>query len=324
MNQNNQYMPPNFGNAQPVFNGRYRFVFLGFLFPVFFFVIMVFVQSAATFMKSFQMGLELGLQGSTDISELALEQELTAFLNKYSNLFSVVSAVMTVVLVFLVYLIISSRFQKWNMTPPSMKTYFSLKKISTGLVLKSILLAFFFYHFVLGFLNLVALLAPDLAKSYSDAVSSVESGTSAFTLVTNFLAVVVAAPIVEELIFRNMAISNMNSRMPKALSVVISSAIFGVFHGNLVWILYAFGLGLLFGFLYVKSGSIYVSLVMHTTFNLIGFIYSVLGNLASESAINVINWVSFGLILASILAAPAVFLWVWFGLSPKKKKLETN
>lgn len=305
MNQNN-----------PLFNQRYRFVFLGFLFPVFHYVIMLLVQVAATACMS------IAFSFAQDITAAELEKKVLVFLTEYSDVFSVISALLTVLLVIVVYLIISSHFTKWQLTPPSVKTYFSLNKISKGLVFKLILLAFFFYHFVLGFLNLVGFLAPSLMESYNSAAESVDTGKSVFSLVMSFLALVIAAPITEELIYRNMAIANLRSRLPAVLSVILSSLIFGIFHGNFVWMLYACGLGLLFGFLYVKSESIYVSLVVHTAFNLFGYVYSVLGNFASESMVPVINLVSFCLILISLVGAPLVFVWVWLTLSQKDKPIQ--
>ena len=157
-------------------NGRYRFVFLGFLFPVFHYVIMLLVQITATFVKSFQIGTQMGASGT----EVDVEKELTAFLTKYSDIFSLISACLTLLLVYAVYVVVVSRLKQREMPVPSVKTYFSLHKISKGLVCKLILLAFFFYHFVLGFLNLIGLLAPDLMESYRNAAESVDAGTSAF------------------------------------------------------------------------------------------------------------------------------------------------
>jgi len=317
MNQNNNYTVPIY-NCPPAFGGRYRFLFLGFLFPIFHYVIMLMVQIVVTLFQSFRLAFQMG----ASVSEAELETKLLAFLTEYSDVLSIVSAVLTVLLAFLVYLLISSRIKNRQLTPPSVKTYFSLHKIRLGLVGKLVLLAFFFYHFVLGFLNLVGFLAPNLMESYNDAAQSVDTGTSVFSLVMSFFALVIAAPITEELIYRNMAIANMRSRMPAVGAVFVSSIVFGFFHGNLVWMLYAGGLGLLFGFLYVKSESIYVSLVVHTVFNLIGFVYSVLSNFANESMVSVINVVSFCLILISLVGAPLVFLWVWFGLSKKDKPIQ--
>ena len=296
--------------------GRYRFVFLGFLFPVFHYVIMLSVQAVATVFKTVLLSVD-SMQ-----TEAELQEELLLFLAKYSDVFSLISALLTILLSVAVYRIIALRFVKWQMPKPSMKTYFSLKKFDKKLIWKLLLLAFFFYHFVLGFLNVVGLLAPDLMESYNEAAQSVDTGKSAFSLIVSFLALVVAAPLTEELIYRNMAVANMRSRLPAVWAVLISSLIFGIFHGNFVWMLYAGGIGVLFGFLYVKSESIYVSLIVHTGFNLIGYIYSVIGNFANESMLSVINTVTAALISLSLIGAPLFFIWVWFSLSQKEKFVE--
>ena len=303
MNQNN-------GSLSEV-NGRYRFVFLGFLFPVFHYVIMLLVQAVASVIITAKLSLE------TAMTAAEIKQEALSCLAEYSDLLSLTSALLTVLLVVLVYCIIASFFVKWQMPKPLVKSYFSLHKIDKKLIWKLLLLSFFFYHFVLGFLNLVGLLAPNLMESYHDAAQSVDTGKSAFSLIMSFLALVVAAPLTEELVYRNMAIANMRSRLPAIFSIVVSSLIFGVFHGDLVWMLYASGMGVLFGLLYVKSESIYVSYLVHTGFNLIGYIYSVLSNFANDTVLAAVNSVSTVLILISLIGAPFVFIWIWRSFSDK-------
>ena len=288
------------------FSGKYRFVILGFLFPVFHYVIMLLVQLVATIVESFRLGVQFG----DTLSEVELQEKLLTHLTHYSNLFSVISAVLTLLLALGVYWWISSRMRTRFMVPPTAKSYFSLHKITLQQAGKLMLLAFFFYHFVLGFLYLIGIVAPDLMESYNDAAQSLDTGTSAFSLVISFLALVIAAPITEELIYRNIAISNMRSRLPAVVSVFLSSIIFGLFHGNLIWMLYAGALGLVFGFLYVKSGSIYSSLAVHIVFNLLGFLYSALGQYVSGAIL-------FSLIGISLVGAPLAFWWVWRDFSKK-------
>lgn len=311
MNQSDRYRLPNLSYEAGSYS-RYRFVFLGFLFPVFHYLIMLLVQVMAT------ACLSLVFSSESSITTEEIEKKILAFLTEYSDIFSLISACLTILLVIVVYRIICVRFQNGSMSPPSVKRYFSLNRINRGLVFKLLLLSFFFYHFVLGFLNLVGLLAPELMESYHDAAQSVDTGKSAFSLVLSFIALVIVAPVTEELVYRNMAIANMNSRLSSVASILISSLIFGLFHGNFVWMIYAGGIGILFGFLYVKSQSILVSLVVHIGFNLLGYIYSVLGNFVNGSAVTVVNNVSFCLIIMSLIGAPLVFLWIWLGLSHKE------
>ncbi len=87
------------------------------------------------------------------------------------------------------------------------------------------------------------------------------------------LFVVVLAPIIEELLFRKLLIDRM-SRYGEKLAVVTSALMFGLFHGNLSQFFYAFLLGLLFGFMYVKTGKLRYSIAYHMGINFFGSVVS--------------------------------------------------
>lgn len=84
------------------------------------------------------------------------------------------------------------------------------------------------------------------------------------------LATVLVAPVVEEIIFRGLVLSRMARVLPGWLAVLLSALLFGVCHGQIVWMAYAFLLGVLFGFLALRSESIWPSLCAHIVFNGIG------------------------------------------------------
>ena len=62
--------------------------------------------------------------------------------------------------------------------------------------------------------------------------------------------------------------------MPGWLAVMVSAAIFGVCHGHPVWFAYAFVLGVAFGLMDLRAGSIWPSILGHVVFNAIGQIFS--------------------------------------------------
>ncbi len=80
---------------------------------------------------------------------------------------------------------------------------------------------------------------------------------------------VVIAPVVEELIFRKLLISK-TIRYGQFVSVLLSALFFSLFHGNLYQIFYAFVLGGIFAYTYVKTGKIIYTIIMHFTINLTG------------------------------------------------------
>ncbi len=85
----------------------------------------------------------------------------------------------------------------------------------------------------------------------------------------NFFVVVICAPIMEELLFRKVLISR---TLPygEGVSIVFSGLVFGLFHGNLNQFVYAFLLGIFFGFIYVKTRDIRYSIALHMSINFMG------------------------------------------------------
>lgn len=102
-------------------------------------------------------------------------------------------------------------------------------------------------------------------ESYAEA-SAALTQTGLLTVI----ATVVVVPIAEEVVFRGLILSRLGRALPGWLAVVISALLFGVCHGQPVWIAYAFVLGLVFGFMDLRARSIWPSLCAHIIFNGIG------------------------------------------------------
>ena len=89
------------------------------------------------------------------------------------------------------------------------------------------------------------------------------------TLWLRVLVMVVLAPVIEEYIFRKQLIDRMNIYGEK-LAVITSALMFGLFHGNLSQLFYAFALGLVFGYIYLKTGRLCYSVGLHMLINFLG------------------------------------------------------
>lgn len=79
----------------------------------------------------------------------------------------------------------------------------------------------------------------------------------------------VLAPIVEEWVFRKQIIDR-TRRYGEQLSIVLSALMFALFHLNLYQFFYAFGLGLMFGYVYMRTSRLRYSIAMHMIINLNG------------------------------------------------------
>ncbi len=93
-------------------------------------------------------------------------------------------------------------------------------------------------------------------------------------MLLNIAMVVFAAPIVEELLYRKMLIDRI-AAYGDGVSVVVSGLLFGLAHGNFSQFFYAFGLGALFAYVYIKTGHIGYTIGFHMFFNLIGGVFTV-------------------------------------------------
>ena len=81
------------------------------------------------------------------------------------------------------------------------------------------------------------------------------------------LAVVVLAPIVEELVFRGCIHTRLRRSMKPLTAALISAFIFGIAHGHLISATYAFILGLVLAYLYEKYDSVIVPILFHAAIN---------------------------------------------------------
>lgn len=106
-------------------------------------------------------------------------------------------------------------------------------------------------------------------ESYGEASAGIETGT-----LTGVVAVVIVAPVVEELVFRGLMLNRLSRVMPGWLAVALSAAVFGLCHGHPVWFAYTFVLGAFFGWIDLRARSILPSMLGHLVFNAIGQILS--------------------------------------------------
>ncbi len=83
------------------------------------------------------------------------------------------------------------------------------------------------------------------------------------------LAVVVLAPILEELTFRRLLLDRMRT-VDKPSALVFSALAFALFHSNLIQFFYAFGVGLIFGCIYIRTGRVRYSMILHVLVNFFG------------------------------------------------------
>lgn len=109
------------------------------------------------------------------------------------------------------------------------------------------------------------------------------------SLPLNILFMVICAPIIEELIFRKLLIDR-TVQYGEGTAILLSGLMFGLFHGNINQFIYAFPLGLLLAFIYVKTGNVKYTMILHAVVNFFGGVAGVwiLRNVDYENMMNIL------------------------------------
>lgn len=98
-----------------------------------------------------------------------------------------------------------------------------------------------------------------------------EENARNMSLLMAVLLFVFCAPMVEEYIFRKIIIDR-TVRYGEKTAIVLSGVMFALFHGNLNQFVYALGLGWFLGFIYVKTGRLIYTIMLHALVNFMGSI----------------------------------------------------
>lgn len=85
--------------------------------------------------------------------------------------------------------------------------------------------------------------------------------------IINFISLVVLTPIVEEVFFRGLIYTRLKSGLPTVIAAIFSAVIFGVMHGEIIWMLYTFAVGLMLVWVFEKTKSLLACIVVHAANN---------------------------------------------------------
>ena len=99
-----------------------------------------------------------------------------------------------------------------------------------------------------------------------------ENAVSELAMDTNPLKIVVMvilAPFFEELVFRKQLIDRTRIYGEKT-AVMLSAILFALFHTNMFQFFYAFFVGIVFGYIYIKSGKLRYTVIIHVFVNFMG------------------------------------------------------
>lgn len=126
------------------------------------------------------------------------------------------------------------------------------------------------------------------------------------------ISVSVFAPLFEEWLCRGIVLRSLLTKYSPATAIIVSAVFFAIIHFNPWQAIPAFILGLLFGYVYYKTGSLKLTMLMHCANNTMAAVFSRIPALEeAKSFIDVINpWTYAGIFICSaafVVAAIIVF-----------------
>ena len=106
--------------------------------------------------------------------------------------------------------------------------------------------------------------------------------------VLDFIAVVLLAPLVEEMLFRGVIYDAFCMLVPAGAAVVFQGMLFGSIHGSMIWMIYAAFMGCVLGYVRKHTGSVRPCVLMHMAFNGSSYLFTWFANRYSEDSVTVI------------------------------------
>lgn len=252
----------------------------GLSFPIGYTVYMTAFQSAATFLI---MGLCLvrAVLALAAVPDMGVDAYFNHFMQDYSGLAMrslwFLSALTTVSALLILWFV-------FNRKNTSFTEYFRFKKAPVKAIVAAALLGlslFFLVNVAMtaidsllnalreALFQMLETLDPaiaDYARNYFETYTQLMNGASddvgMFTV-----AAIFGAPLIEEMVFRAGPLTKLKGKMPTLAAVLLTSALFALAHGNPLQMVYTFLLGIVCAYLFIKSDSIYPSIICHFAFN---------------------------------------------------------
>ena len=202
-------------------------------------------------------------------------------------------------------------YRKRFILPYRHKNTASKRGFSVLTVVTLLLLAFGSLFLSESILNGLGRLLPEMLKSYSTVSDALFTKVSFPPLA--ILYVIVLGPIAEEVIFRGLIYRFLRLKMPFMAANIFQAVLFGIYHMNLLQGVYAFVIGLIFGFIASRGRGIRYSIVLHVLINML----SVIGTTFVTGITAFIPMPALGISIALIIFTMFVFA---FEFMPPKKK----
>ena len=151
-------------------------------------------------------------------------------------------------------------------------------------------------------------LLPEMPQSMKDQMENLLKGMPTWAA---FITVSLFAPLFEEWLCRGLILRGLLQKTTPALAIVASAAFFAIIHGNIWQAVPAFGLGLLMGYIYYRTGSLKLTMLMHFTNNTMALAFSKIPQFeGAETFMDILSpwayWCIFALCILIVISSVTV------------------
>lgn len=115
----------------------------------------------------------------------------------------------------------------------------------------------------LGYIESTGIIPEEWLKTQEETYTDVIAASP----VMQFFCVGLMAPVLEEILFRGLILGTLKKEMHPWVAIIISAVSFGIAHGTAISFIYATGLGLLMGWLFVRFNSVLPTIIFHMAYN---------------------------------------------------------
>ena len=241
----------------------YYILFLGMQFAVMF---------AYMFVYSFVAGMKMAA-GGEGFDTLALAEDMTLYVLQQSNMITIISGCLTLFVLWIFFLIRKKKLtREVNIAKISGKqaAYIIVLGIALAMTISA------------G----ISLLPESWVEAYAEQSQYLVGESVIIMVISNMIV----APVVEEVVIRGLMLTRLKKAMPAVWAVLISSLLFGLAHGQILWICYATLLGVILAVVALKTESLTASILLHMVLNIFGTVIpTVCSGVTSVAAIAVMT-----------------------------------
>lgn len=133
------------------------------------------------------------------------------------------------------------------------------------------------------------------------------------------ITIVFVAPIYEEILFRGIVLKVMSNRINSSIAILMSALFFAIMHMNLIQGINTFLLGIILGYISIKTESIYLCIFGHLVNNSLGVVVvSMTQNLGGLY----VDFIRFG--LAALGLVSIVLVYKWYNKMERREIIDNN